>query len=109
MLYRTSTALLLLSLAAPLAAQTPSAAAGKALFESRCLYCHDERGTGTVMLGHRLGQDKALIGKRRDLTPAYVTAVIRNGVGSMPPYRRSEITDEELQSLAAWLSGEGDD
>lgn len=38
------------------------------------------------------------------LTAETIRSVVRNGQGIMPPTRKSEITDQELDKLAAWLT-----
>ncbi len=54
--------------------------------------------------GFRLGQ--AELRKRRDLPPAYVEYVVRHGVGSMPQFTPTELTDAQLAALAQWLAKE---
>ncbi len=108
--------LLLLLMAAPAAAATTAEAppsrpaGGEALFKARCALCHEGAGPGAIMLGRRLGQDRALLSHRTDLQAPYVKAIVRHGLGSMPPISRVEVTDPELDQIAAWLarnSGKG--
>jgi len=73
----------------PAAAMTP----GERLFRTKCAICHAARGMGTIM-----------IAKRSDLDPGYITAVVRGGLMSMPPFTRVDITDAELKQVATWLT-----
>ena len=79
-------------------------AEGKALFNARCGYCHLAGGTGTLMLGRRLGKDKALLAARTDLSVEYVKKITRVGINSMPPHTRIEVADSELDLIAAYLT-----
>jgi len=77
---------------------------GQALYRGTCLHCHGERVWGTFTLGRRLGASNALLENRTDLARPYVEAVIRRGVGSMPAYRRTELSDAEVKAIADYLS-----
>lgn len=79
-------------------------AEGKALFNARCGYCHLTGGTGTLMLGRRLGKDKALLAARTDLSAEYIKKITRVGINSMPPHTRIEVPDSELDLIAAYLT-----
>jgi mono/diheme cytochrome c family protein len=85
---------------APAVAAAPDAA----LFGTHCGICHGEMGTGTMMLGRRLGRDRALLDERTDLDAGYIRQVVRNGVGSMPPQTRVDLSDAELDRVAAYLT-----
>lgn len=78
---------------------------GEELFGRKCAFCHIGKGTGAFMLGRRLGKDKADLTKRTDLQADYVKAVVRNGLTNMPPFSRVEVTDDQLDKIAAYLSG----
>ena len=77
---------------------------GAGLFLARCGYCHLDGGTGTMMLERRLGKANRLLAERTDLPADYVKAVARNGINSMPTITRVEVTDEELDKIAAYLA-----
>ena len=77
--------------------------AGAALYESRCAACHRGTGPGVFMLERRVGEQQAILEDRDNLTAAYLAAVVRNGIGSMPRFSRGELTDAELQTLSAYL------
>ncbi len=77
---------------------------GKKLFHERCGYCHLAGGTGTFMLGQRLGKDRALLEERTDLSVEYIKKITRVGINSMPPHTRIEVPDSELDLIAAYLT-----
>ena len=77
------------------------------LFERECGICHGPVGTGTMMLARRMDEDKAQLARRTDLQPGYVKVVVRNGIASMPAITRVEVTDDELDQIAAYLAGDG--
>ena len=79
-------------------------APGEALFVHRCAMCHRDGGTGTFMLGRRLGPERALLERRADLVPDYVRTVVRGGLNSMPPLSRVEVPDADLAAIAAYLA-----
>ena len=79
-------------------------AADKQVFAARCAKCHAESGTGTFMLGRRHGKDKAMLEARTDLAPALIRHVVRNGIVSMPPITRVEVTDAELDAIVRYLT-----
>jgi mono/diheme cytochrome c family protein len=81
-----------------------AASPGETLFLARCGLCHLERGTGTIMLGRRLGPDHALLAERADLRADYVRAIVRTGINSMPALTRVEVNDTELDAIANYLS-----
>lgn len=80
---------------------------GKAIYEYWCTPCHG-RGLGrpgTVALEAKYdGAVPALLEERTDLTPEVVAYFVRNGVSIMPFFRKTEISDEELAALGAYLS-----
>ena len=77
---------------------------GEKLFHARCGYCHLAGGTGTIMLGRRLGKDRTLLEQRSDLTAEYVKKITRVGLNSMPPHTRIEVPDSELDLIAAYIA-----
>lgn len=80
----------------------------QALWKRHCGPCHLEGGTGTFMLGRRLGPERALLEQRTDLNAQYVRTVVRHGIQSMPRFSRVELPDEDLERIAQYLSAAGD-
>ncbi|RPI60853.1 MAG: cytochrome c, partial [Lysobacterales bacterium] len=42
--------------------------------------------------------------QRTDLVPDFVKAIVRQGVSFMPQFRKTEISDADLEALAAYLA-----
>lgn len=60
---------------------------------------------GTAALRERYGNSKpAVLADRTDLDPAYVTLIVRQGLHMMPYFRKTEVTDEDLKAIAAYLA-----
>jgi mono/diheme cytochrome c family protein len=85
-------------------AEADALARGQTLYERHCGVCHREGQTGTVVLGRRLGADRALLAARTDLTVPYVRQVVRAGLVNMPRLTRVELPDSDLDALATWLA-----
>lgn len=76
----------------------------EAVYLANCQYCHIQLGPGTITLSRRLGPEEALLANRTDLTEGYVKTVVRNGLKTMPALTRVEVSDEELELIAAYLT-----
>ncbi len=81
---------------------------GERLFNNKCGACHLVGGMGTNLLTKQrvaagLSAEGGLIATRTDIPPSYVKAVVRNGYIAMPRISRVEVTDPELNSIAAYL------
>ncbi len=89
-------------------AQPPTAKArGKQVFDYWCAPCHapGPRHPGTQALAALYhGAKPAPLEQRTDLVPAVTKAYVRNGVSVMPPFRKTEIGDADLEALAAYLA-----
>jgi (+)-pinoresinol hydroxylase len=89
-----------------IAADAP-AGTGKQVYEKWCLPCHapGQQYPGTIALGALYrGSKPAVLEERTDLTPAIVKQFVRRGVSVMPFFRKTEISDAELDALAAYLA-----
>ena len=59
---------------------------------------------GTAVLANRYqGVVPALLEERPGLTFEFLNQVVRHGQGAMPMFRKTEITDTELEAVAAYL------
>jgi len=82
---------------------------GKQVYQYWCWNCHgDEVGKpGTQALAAKYkGSKPAILDQRTDLTPAVTKIFVRKGVSIMPFFRKTEITDAQLNALAAYLARE---
>lgn len=50
------------------------------------------------------GTPSAILEQRDDLDADYVKAAVRNGISFMPSFRKTEISDAELDQVAAYLA-----
>jgi len=82
---------------------------GRAVYEHWCAPCHapgpGHPGTQSLELKYN-GSLPAVLLERTDLTPEAVKVFVRQGVLSMAPFRKTEITDAELDALAAYVTRE---
>jgi mono/diheme cytochrome c family protein len=95
------------------AQDTASAQRGKAKFDHSCAPCHadgpgdDGRamlpGTEALTLKYR-GTIPAVLEQRTDLTAPVIKAFVRSGTFSMPPFRKTELTDAEIEDIAAYIA-----
>lgn len=97
------------------AAQGTDTAAGRgaAVYTAKCSYCHDRvpenaalealPGVASLMLKYG-GALSPYIRERPDLADADVlTAFLRNGAGSMQPFRKTELTAGDIAAIAAYF------
>jgi len=87
-------------------AQQP-AARGNEVFQYWCAPCHapGARHPGTQALESLYkGAKPAALEQRTDLLPELTRAFVRTGVSVMPPFRKTEISDADLEALAAYLA-----
>lgn len=76
----------------------------EALFVEKCGMCHRQMGMGTVILARRMDPAKAMLEKRDDLTPQFITAAVRSGLRNMPRISRGEVSDAQLKIIADYLT-----
>jgi mono/diheme cytochrome c family protein len=81
---------------------------GAAVFNNWCSACHargPQNAPGTASLQFKYqGSVPAALEDRRDLTPELVKTFVRNGVATMAPFRKTEVSDADLDALAAYLT-----
>ena len=76
-------------------------------YEKFCSACHGEGvgRPGTLALQAKYkGALPALLEKRTDLTPQLIKMYVRNGITVMPTFRKTEISDADLDAIAAYLT-----
>jgi mono/diheme cytochrome c family protein len=99
------------------ALQNPREQRGREVFGERCAACHaaipkDTIGppylppmAGTQALQARYkGAKPAELEQRTDLTAEFVAAIVRNGLNSMPFFRPTELSKDDLAALGAYLT-----
>jgi mono/diheme cytochrome c family protein len=106
------TTLVVLAAGGSAVAQQGSADRGQAKFEHSCAPCHgagigdDGRamlpGTDALRIKYK-GSLPALIEERTDLNAEAIRTFVRRGTWSMPPFRPTEITESDIQDIAAYL------
>jgi len=89
----------------------PVAPDGQAVYAHWCAPCHaagpGHPGTESLQLKYG-GQRPSVLLDRTDLSASAVAATVRQGVLLMAPFRKTEITDAELQLLAAYVAANFD-
>jgi mono/diheme cytochrome c family protein len=92
---------------------------GLEVFDRRCAACHGPipaeiygptflppmPGTQALAARYR-GELPAELAQRTDLAAVYIRTVVRNGYVSMPFFRPTELSDEDLDALVAYLTRE---
>jgi len=85
----------------------PGAPRGAAQFERDCAVCHGEGpakpGTRALRAKYQ-GKEPALLAQRTDLTADYVRTIVRHGISVMPPFRKTELSDADLDEIVAYLT-----
>ncbi len=89
---------------------------GKEVFQNVCSGCHGpviknaSPGIGATMPGTDAlaakykGTKPAQLEERTDLTPQFIKIFVRNGVSVMPRFRKTELSDADLEALSAYLT-----
>jgi mono/diheme cytochrome c family protein len=105
--------LLLCGVSSALAQSAPAPAAvkaGAAVFHRWCVECHgegDHPGTSALQRKYQGAMPAAL--ERRSATELPETLIrlaVRSGMSFMPYYRKTEVTDRELDALVAYLASD---
>ena len=85
----------------------PPPDSGRGVYEKWCAPCHDpginHPGTHALMAKYQ-GTKPAVLLERTDLPPPIVKHFVRHGISVMPQFRKTEISDAELDALALYLS-----
>ena len=115
-IYTALAAVALAAWASTVGAQPPEndAPRGKQVYDYWCLPCHgpglglpgfnELPGTQQLRIKYRDTQISPLLTDRSDLVPAFVKTIVRQGVSFMPQFRKTEISDADLDALAAYLA-----
>jgi cytochrome c6 len=71
-----------------------------ALWAQHCTSCHGKDGTGTTMMGKKLGLKDYT--KDQGFSDAEATNVIKNGKGKMKGYK-DKLSDADVKALVAYV------
>ncbi len=82
-------------------------AAGRAVYAKWCAPCHDpgviHPGTNALTVKYQ-GVKPGVLLEWKDLSASTVKFFVRHGISVMPQFRKTEISDQELDALAAFLA-----
>jgi (+)-pinoresinol hydroxylase len=85
----------------------PGAPNGYLQFQNACAVCHGtppERPGTRALAAKYKGALPALLEQRTNLTPDFIKYTVRHGVSVMPPFRKTELSDADLNAIAAYLT-----
>jgi (+)-pinoresinol hydroxylase len=106
-----SGALLAIGFGAP-AADREKSAHGYDVFQKWCAPCHgrgaDKPGTVALTALYK-GTKPGMLEERTDLTPEIIKHFVRTGVSVMPFFRKTEVSDADLDALALYLTSPATD
>ena len=93
------------------AAPAPTVEQGRQVFEAWCAPCHaagpGHPGTAALAAKYK-GAIPAELEKRGDsLPPALIRVMVRQGVSIMPIFRKTEVSDAELEAIVLYLKRAG--
>ncbi|MBN1239732.1 MAG: cytochrome c [Gammaproteobacteria bacterium] len=87
---------------------------GRQVYEYWCEPCHGRGlglpgfgalpGTHQLQIKYRDTDIPAVLDERTDLVPAFIETIVRQGVSFMPQFRKTEISDDDLDALSAYLT-----
>ena len=78
---------------------------GEKVYTYWCATCHGPGLPGTVALETKYkGAKPALLTERKDLIPQVTKTFVRKGASVMPFFRKTEISDADLDALAAYIA-----
>jgi len=86
---------------------SPGTPRGYLEYQNSCAVCHGpmpERPGTRALAAKYHGALPAMLEDRRDLQPAFIRAMVRGGVSLMPPFRKTEVSDEQLDAIVAYLT-----
>ena len=90
------------------AQNAPDKTRGQAIYKYWCAPCHapgpGHPGTQSLEIKYKDTGLPAVLEERKDLTPVLVKVTVRQGILLMAPFRKTEITDAELEEIAAYLA-----
>lgn len=90
-----------------LAADAAASPRGAVVFDHWCAPCHaagpDHPATASLEFKYK-GEKPAVLTQRTDLSPAIVKFFVRYGFANMTAFRKTEISDADLDELAKYLS-----
>jgi (+)-pinoresinol hydroxylase len=82
-------------------------AGGRAVYMKWCAPCHDpgiiHPGTNALTVKYK-GVKPGVLLDWKDLQPETVKYMVRHGISVMPQFRKTEISDADLDALAKFLS-----
>lgn len=91
------------------ASPTAVVARGEQIYAYWCQACHGPEpikpGTAALQAKYQ-GNPPATLTERRDLAPEFVKLIVRQGISMMPFFRPTEISNPDLEALAAFLAGD---
>jgi len=88
-------------------AQESAAERGRQVYDKWCTPCHGagEGKPGTIAAAALYkGAKPAVLVERTDLTAAGIKTAVRNGVFVMPRFRKTEVTDADLDAIVSYLT-----
>ena len=80
------------------------------VYEKWCRPCHGagDNKPGTISAAALYkGSKPAVLAERTDLMPAGIRSVVRKGMYIMPRFRKTEVSDAELDAIVAFLTRAG--
>ena len=82
-------------------------AQGREVYLARCEYCHGpgpQQGATMVLQGRYQGAVPSILAERTNLTPEYIRAVVRTATNGMAPIRITEVSEQDLEAVIAYLT-----
>jgi mono/diheme cytochrome c family protein len=91
----------------------PAPEHGRELFQHTCAPCH---GKGPGLDGSKMlpgaaalamkykGERSPFLEERGDLTADQLRFFVRHGTGAMPMFRKTEVTDAQIDEIAAYIA-----
>jgi mono/diheme cytochrome c family protein len=83
------------------------APAGFVQFQNSCAICHapGPAHPGTRALAYKYrGKAPGPLEERADLAPEFIRYIVRHGVSVMPLFRKTELSDSDLNAIVAYLT-----
>jgi mono/diheme cytochrome c family protein len=87
---------------------------GKQVYDKWCAPCHGPGlglpgfdglpGTQQLRIKYRGTDVPAILDQRTDLVPEFIEVIVRQGVSFMPQFRKTEVSDADLEALSAYLT-----